>query len=205
MFQEHWPNWSFSLQGEKDEMICLNYCLIHNCLYLGGQWRTSFNEEQRPTHFSWWHKFRERLHSSGDDGTLPFEPMPFCTLKKSLPGSPIFHFREGVLLQNLAGGPDAGCGNLQVTNNFFKIYNLQQRYFFKEMGSTLIAPWQGATPGPGWLSSRRRQGGGSRRKRGRERGERIRRGRKRKLRNLSRISRMYDLPTYRCLNSPLSL
>ena len=26
---------------------------ISNCLYLGGQWRTSFNEEQRPTHFSW--------------------------------------------------------------------------------------------------------------------------------------------------------
>ena len=47
----------------------------------------------------------------------------YCTLKKSLPGSPIFHFREGVLLQNLAGGADAGCENLQVTNNIFKIYS----------------------------------------------------------------------------------
>ena len=62
------------LTGWERKWSCLYFvCDVEcsdqdNCSLLGRQWRTSFNEKQRSTYFSWWHKFWCLLYSSREYG-----------------------------------------------------------------------------------------------------------------------------------------
>ena len=80
------------LTGWEGKWSCLYFvcdveCSVQdNCSFLGGQWRTSFNEEQRSTHFSWWHKLWASLYSSRDYGKEPLTPIPFLFIKNKHSG-----------------------------------------------------------------------------------------------------------------------